>query len=176
MTILRDDKTSIFGFDPGTRAAGWAVVSSSPGAKPQAVIYAGRAFQVMAQGVVRPKSTQSLPVRLAELYGQLQDLVVQFQPTAFVIEKAFVQHHPQSALTLGYARGIALAIAGAHNIAVYEYTATTAKKALTGYGHSSKEQMCAMVARLFGVTAASDAADAIALAFCHAGRDMFSMK
>ena len=90
-----------------------------------------------------------------------------FKPSCLVIEKVFVAKNPSSALTLGYARGIAMMTAALYESDIQEYAATTVKQRLTGHGHASKEQMVAMIERLFRVSLSHDIADAVALAFCH---------
>ncbi len=90
-----------------------------------------------------------------------------FKPSCLVIEKVFVAKNPSSALTLGYARGIAMMTAALYESDIQEYAATTVKQRLTGHGHASKDQMVAMIERLFRVSLSHDIADAVALAFCH---------
>jgi crossover junction endodeoxyribonuclease RuvC len=117
---------------------------------------------------------KDMSLRLGHIYTQLSAIIQEHAPSVMVLETVFVNINPQSALTLGYARGVALAVAGIQGVSVAEYAPNTIKKNLTGYGHAPKEHMVAMIARLFSVTVPPDAADAISAGLCHARHMMFT--
>ncbi len=146
----------ILGIDPGSRFMGWGMID-----------YLGTE-RLGPFGCIRPKGTD-IAVRLGHIDGQLSDIIQQHQPKIMVLETVFVNINPQSALTLGYARGVAMAVAARHGLSIAEYAPNTIKKSLTGYGHATKDQMMAMIGRLFGIEIMQpDMADALASALCHA--------
>ena len=145
----------VIGIDPGTRSMGWAVIEKQD-----------RALILRECGAIS-SSSRSVSHRLVHIHKELSTIMEQFKPSCLVIEKVFVAKNPASALTLGYARGIAMMTAALYESDIQEYAATTVKQRLTGYGHASKEQMVAMIERLFRVSLQHDKADAVALAFCH---------
>jgi crossover junction endodeoxyribonuclease RuvC len=155
----------ILGIDPGTRIMGWGLIHLSQG---QELLGPG--------GQIRPKG-RDLSKKLGQIYAELCEIIQEHRPQTMVIESVFVHINSQSALTLGYARGVAMAVAGQNNVAVVEYAPTAIKKSLTGYGHATKDQMVAMIARLFSIHALSpDTADAYAGALCHARHAPFLHK
>ena len=145
----------VLGIDPGIRSMGWAVIEKHD-----------EALTLKEYGAIRPP-LQCIPKRLAHIHKALATIMEQCLPQCLVVEKIFVAKNPCSALTLGYARGVTMMTAALYGIAVQEYVATTVKQRLTGYGHASKDQMIAMIERLFRIALAHDVADAVALAFCH---------
>jgi crossover junction endodeoxyribonuclease RuvC len=148
----------ILGLDPGSRVTGYGVV----------VITAGRAAYV-ASGCIRPGAA-ALPLRLAEIHRQVAALVVEYAPDELAIERVFVHANPDSALKLGHARGAALAAVAAAGVEVHEYAPRAVKQTVTSHGGADKEQVQHMVKALLGVQGrmAADAADALAIALCHA--------
>ena len=151
----------VLGIDPGTLATGWAVLEKVDS-------------KLLLQGFGQICLVeQSISQRLASLYQAVTERIKTYSPHVMVIEKIFVSRSPASALVLGYARGIAMMTAALQAIPVIEYAPTTVKKALTGYGHASKEQMVAMVAHLFQVSMPHDAADAVALALYHCQQNLY---
>ena len=144
----------ILGIDPGTRFMGWGMIDY------------GRTERLGPCGCIRPKGTH-IAERLGQIDGQLSDIIQQHQPSIMVLETVFVNINPQSALTLGYSRGVAMAVAARNGLDIAEYAPNTIKKSLTGYGHATKDQMMAMISRLFGIDMTSDTADAVAAALCH---------
>ena len=111
-----------------------------------------------------------LPERLGVILRDLSTVIARHRPTEVAVEKVFVNVNPQSTLLLGQARGVAIAAAVLANLPVAEYTALQVKQAVVGHGKAAKEQVQEMVKRLLALTAApaSDAADALACAICHA--------
>lgn len=148
----------ILGLDPGSRVTGYGVVA----------ITAGRPAYV-ASGCIRPGAA-ALPLRLAEIHRQVAGLVAEYAPDELAIERVFVHANPDSALKLGHARGAALAAVAAAGIGIHEYTPRAVKQTVTSHGGADKEQVQHMVKALLGVQGriAADAADALAIALCHA--------
>ncbi|MHA1597986.1 MAG: crossover junction endodeoxyribonuclease RuvC [Alphaproteobacteria bacterium] len=149
----------LLGLDPGLRQTGWGVIESD----------ANRLSHV-ANGVVRSSANKSLSERLVELYDGLAAIIAEHQPMEAAVEETFVNKNPASTLKLGQARGICLLAPARTGIAVAEYTPNLVKKSVVGAGHAAKQQVEAMVGVLLpGITIAGpDAADALAVAICHA--------
>jgi crossover junction endodeoxyribonuclease RuvC len=146
----------ILGIDPGSRIMGWGLIHADQGLE-----------AIGSYGQIRPKGTD-IAKRLGQIYTELSQIISLHKPDCLVLESIFVNTNPQSALTLGYTRGVAMALAAHHHMEVLEYAPNTIKKSLTGYGHATKDQMVAMIARLFTIPALPpDTADAVAVALCH---------
>ena len=145
------------GIDPGSRVTGYGFVE-----------YANSSFTYLASGCIRtPKG--ALCERLGVIYASVDALIQEFEPHEVAIEEVFMARNPQSALKLGQARGAAIAAVASRELALSEYAARSVKKALTGTGAASKEQVQHMVKTILGLsdTPAEDAADALAIAICH---------
>jgi len=161
-TVSRQIKLAdkILGIDPGTVVTGWGVISLS-----------GRCWQAVDYGTVRPPREQLLSARYHWIYQRVLELIEQHRPGALVVETQYVAKNPQSALKLGMARGTILIAAVQAAVPVFEYSPSRAKQAVTGRGQASKEQVQAMMRCLLNLDApieSADAADALALALCHA--------
>lgn len=157
----------ILGLDPGLRHTGWGLIESS-----------GQEIRYLGSGVINPNTKEeSLALRLAELFRNLLNVVKTCVPDEAVVEEVFVNKNPASTLKLGMARGVVL-LAPAHcNIPVFEYTANQVKKSVVGVGHADKNQVMHMVRRLLPSVPADmkpDAADALAVALCHAHQRMLN--
>jgi crossover junction endodeoxyribonuclease RuvC len=149
----------ILGIDPGSSATGYGVVARI-----------GGGLEHVASGTLRPPRNASLPARLHFVYRALEEVIRHHRPDAAVVEQVFVANSPRAALVLGQARGVALAALAAGDVGVSEYAATRIKQSVTGSGRAPKSQVKHMVRRLLALetTPASDAADALAAAICHA--------
>ena len=149
----------ILGIDPGSAATGWGVVDC-----------AGPRLSFVAAGVVRPPRGAARAEKLAHIFKALCGLVDTYAPDEAAVEETFVNASPRDALVLGEARGIALLAPAAAGIAVAEYATNSIKKAVVGRGHAAKDQVQAMVRVLLPAAGAQapDAADALAVALCHA--------
>jgi len=147
------------GLDPGLRVTGWGVIDAADGR-----------LRWVADGVVKSDDTLSLAERLAQLLNGVTDVVKSYGPDAAAVEETFVNKNPASTLKLGQARGAVIAALGAACVPVTEYTPNSIKKIVVGAGHAGKDQIGFMVRRLLpGCLAATpDAADALAVAICHA--------
>lgn len=149
----------LIGLDPGLAATGWGIITAE-----------GNRLSHVANGTVRIAPAQGLAARLAALHDGVTALLAAHAPTAAAVEEVFVNVNPQSTLKLGQARGaIMVAVAGC-GIDVAEYAPRLVKKALVGTGAADKAQVRAMVERLLPAAriASADAADALAVAICHA--------
>ena len=149
----------VLGLDPGLRNTGWGVIEAED-----------NRLSHVANGVVSSNSELSLAERLLELSEGLREVIATQQPTAAAVETTLANKNPGSTLKLGMARGVALLTPASLGLPVAEYLPMIVKKSVVGTGHADKKQVAAMVARLLpGCSiAASDAADALAVAICHA--------
>lgn len=149
----------LIGLDPGLRHTGWGVIEA-----------VGNRLSHVADGVVKTDGACDLSTRLSQLYDGLIEIIRHYQPIEAAIEETFVNVNPTSTLKLGQARGIAL-LAPAHaGLVVAEYTPNLVKKSVVGTGHAAKAQVQMMVKTLLpgARIASADAADALAVAICHA--------
>jgi crossover junction endodeoxyribonuclease RuvC len=156
--IGRANQVRIIGIDPGLRHMGWGVVAVD-----------GPRFAHVANGVCHSEG-DDLAARLLSLWSQLTDVMTAHRPTAAAVEETFVNRDAMGTLKLGQARGIALLVPAQAGLSVGEYAPNAVKKAVVGVGHADKTQVQHMVRlHLPGVQLAGpDAADALAVAICHA--------
>jgi len=149
----------ILGLDPGLGTTGWGLIEAQ-----------GNRLSHVANGELKTRTSEPLPVRLADLADQLEALIADHKPDGAAVEEVFANKNPQSTLKLGQARGVAIMLAARAGIPVGEYAARLVKKAVVGNGNAEKVQVHAMVGRLLpGVKIAGpDAADALAVAITHA--------
>lgn len=154
----RGEQMRVLGIDPGLRNMGWGVIEAS-----------GSRIVHVENGVCRSAGTD-LAARLLSLFDQLSDIVARLQPEAAAVEQTFVNKDGAGTLKLGQARGIAMLVPARAGLAVGEYAPNTVKKTVVGVGHAAKEQIEHMVRlQLPGVQIdGPDAADALAIALCHA--------
>lgn len=148
----------VFGIDPGSTITGYGIVELD-----------GRTVCHLDNGGIHLSRSHSLPQRLSTIYTEVAKLIEQFKPDAVAIENIFVAKNVASTLKLGHARGAAMVAAVNANVAVAEYTPLQVKKALTGYGGASKDQIQQMVKAMLKLKEAAfeDASDALAIAICH---------
>ncbi|MBS27721.1 MAG: crossover junction endodeoxyribonuclease RuvC [Alphaproteobacteria bacterium] len=148
----------LMGVDPGLRFTGWGIVDVE-----------GNRLRHVANGVVRSGSGE-LAERLKRLHVGLSEVVAEHRPDGAAVEETFVNRDGQSTLKLGQARGIALLVPALAGIPVSEYAANKVKKSLVGYGHADKDQISHMIGVLLpgAIVESPDAADALAVAICHA--------
>jgi crossover junction endodeoxyribonuclease RuvC len=149
----------VLGIDPGSRRCGYGVVAR-----------VGGRLQVLESGVLVP-GERPMAVRLGLLLDGLSALVERARPQEVAVEQVFSGASPRSALVLGQARGVALAVAARAGLPVFEYAPSAVKLAFTGSGRAGKDQMLRTARAVLGVAAdLSDEADALALAVCHLAR------
>ena len=148
----------ILGIDPGLNRTGFGIIEAC-----------GATLRHLDSGVLRI-AAGDLPQRLQTILRELGAVIERNAPDEAAIEKVFVNVNPQSTLLLGQARGAAICAAVGQDVPVHEYTALQIKQATVGYGHADKTQVQKMVQRLLGLdrAPATDAADALACAICHA--------
>jgi len=149
----------LLGIDPGLRFTGWGLLESH-----------GNRLQHLADGVIATDSDMAVPERLRFLHDALAALLREHRPDEAAVEETYVNRNGSATLKLGYARGVALLAPALAGIPVSEYGAKTVKLAVVGTGGADKAQVGMMVRRLLpGATLRrADAADALAVAICHA--------
>jgi crossover junction endodeoxyribonuclease RuvC len=149
----------LLGIDPGLRFTGWGIVEAE-----------GNRLRHVADGVIATDSAESVPARLRVLHDALTGLLALHRPDEAAVEETYVNRNGAATLKLGYARGVALLAPALAGIPVAEYGAMAVKLAVVGTGGAAKEQVQMMVRRLLpGATIRrADAADALAVAICHA--------
>jgi crossover junction endodeoxyribonuclease RuvC len=154
-------RVRILGIDPGLRFTGWGVLEAE-----------GNRLRHVADGVIATDGGEDVPLRLKDLDAKLAELLERFAPDEAAVEETYVNRNATATLKLGYARGVALLAPARAGIPVFEYGAKTVKMSVVGTGNAEKEQVGLMVKRLLpGATQKrADAADALAVAICHAHR------
>ncbi|MGC8951184.1 crossover junction endodeoxyribonuclease RuvC [Chloroflexus sp.] len=148
------------GIDPGTATMGWGVVERD-----------GNALRLVDVGALTTPAGMPQPERLLQLYNGLRAIIERLQPDTAAVEELFFGKNVNTALTVGQARGVALLALAQAGIPVCEYKPTAVKQAVAGYGGADKRQMQEMVRLTLGlamVPRPDDAADALAIAICHA--------
>ncbi len=145
----------ILGIDPGSRLTGYGIIR-----------FEGNQTSYIESGCLKV-TADNVAMRLQQISDGIKDVMMRYQPEEAAIEQIFMHQNPNSALKLGQARGAAMA---ALAIPVVEYTARQVKQAIVGYGAAKKEQIQHMVTRLLNIQEVlqADAADALAVALCHA--------
>ncbi len=151
--------TRILGIDPGLRFTGWGIVESE-----------GNRLRHVADGVISTAAIADVPLRLRALDAELAEILHRYAPAEAAVEETYVNRNATATLKLGYARGVALLAPARVGIPVFEYGAKTVKMAVVGTGNADKDQVGLMVRRLLpgAVSKRADAADALAVAICHA--------
>jgi crossover junction endodeoxyribonuclease RuvC len=149
----------ILGIDPALRTTGFGVIEKQ-----------GSRLRYIASGTIKTGSETALPPRLKVILASISEVIATYRPACAAIEKVFVNVNPQSTLLLGQARGAAITALVGADLDVAEFTPTQIKQAVVGTGKASKAQVQDMVARLLKLPGlpGSDAADALAVAICHA--------
>ena len=148
----------LIGLDPGLRRTGWGVIDAE-----------GNRLRYVDCGVVAVAQAGAMAQRLAALFRGLTTVLDRYAPDAAAVEETFVNRNASSTLKLGLARGVVLLAPAERGLPVYEYSANLIKKSVVGFGHAEKRQVALMVRKLLpGAVAAADAADALAVAICHA--------
>jgi crossover junction endodeoxyribonuclease RuvC len=159
----------ILGLDPGLRHTGWGLIEAK-----------GQGLRYLGCGVINPSTKEeSLSLRLVELFEKLTGVIKTVSPDEAVVEETFVNKNPASALKLGMARGVVLLAPAHQGVPVFEYTANQVKKSVVGSGHADKDQVCFMVRRLLPTVPIDirvDAADALAIALCHAHHRLMNQR
>lgn len=155
-------KHVILGIDPGTRITGYGVIETD-----------SHTFTPLDYGCIRPPAKLPLHERYCIIHEGIEHLLDQYPIEAVAVESQFVSRNAQSAIKLGMAKGVAILAATKRKIPIYEYAPKKAKLAVVGSGSASKEQVQGMIQALLNLSAPptpEDAADALALAICHANQ------
>ncbi len=150
----------IIGIDPGTAIMGWGVIDEN-----------NSTLTLIECGAIRTQAGLPHPERLLTLYNELGALIRQYQPTNAAIEELFFGKNVNTALTVGQARGVALLTLAQAGLPIAEYKPLAIKQAVAGYGGADKKQVQEMVRLTLSLPAIikpDDAADAVAIAICHA--------
>ena len=149
----------LIGLDPGLRVTGWGVIE---------VI--DNRLRHLADGAVTSDADESLSMRLAALYDGVAAVIAEFAPDEAAIEETFVNRNGASTLKLGQARGVVMLAPARAGLPVAEYATNLVKKSIVGAGHAAKLQVAMMVRTLLpgAKLETADAADALAVAICHA--------
>lgn len=150
----------ILGIDPGTIVCGYGLIRIH-----------GHTFHPLDYGCIRPPSHNKLSDRYLIIHNSINTLIEKYRPSVLVVETQYVHKNVQSAIKLGMARGVAILAGKKNGLLVFEYAPSQAKKAVVGTGKASKSQVQSMVQRRLNLVEApqpEDAADALALAICHA--------
>ncbi|HLB59617.1 MAG TPA: crossover junction endodeoxyribonuclease RuvC [Bdellovibrionota bacterium] len=148
----------VLGVDPGSRVTGWGIIRRE-----------GNRIIHEVHGTIPLNPDDPFPIRLKILFERLKEVIVTHQPQTLSLEKIFVAHNASSALKLGQARGVVMAVGAIQNLEIFEYSPTEIKQALVGYGHATKIQMQKMIKTILGLPELPkpDAADALAVGICH---------
>ena len=157
------ERMRVLGVDPGLTRCGIGVVD----------VAADRRATLVYVGVVQTPPTMALEQRLLAVSRGIRDALERHRPTAMAVERVFAQHNLRTVMGTAQASGVALALGAEAGLVVGLHTPSEVKAAITGYGSAEKAQVGAMVARVLGLEAVprpADAADALALAICHAWR------
>ena len=150
----------IFGIDPGIATIGFAVLDAEV-----------NQLKLQTCGVITTPAHTSLSSRLSRIYSDMEELLIQFKPDAVSIEELFFNTNITTGISVAHGRGVILLACERNGIPVTEYTPLQVKQAVTGYGRADKKQVMEMVRRLCSlndIPKPDDAADAVALAICHA--------
>ncbi|MBU0561874.1 MAG: crossover junction endodeoxyribonuclease RuvC [Bacteroidetes bacterium] len=154
----------IFGVDPGTIITGFGVIR-----------YEKNEITYMDSGIIKPNPHFAIASKLQFIYTELDRLIKKHKPDEFSLETAFYGKNIQSALKIGYARGVSMLAAANNQIPLGEYSPREVKKAVVGKGGASKEQVFYMIQKLMNIKDEKikhDESDALAVAVCHS----FKMK
>lgn len=150
----------VLGIDCGSEVTGYGVVEEA----------VGNQLHCVAAGAIRLSARDPLPLKLAQVFHKLSDVISQHQPDMIAIEDVFYAVNAKSALRLGHVRGAAMLAAACAHLAVAEYAPLAIKSAVVGYGRAEKSQIQNMVANLLHLSEIpepADVSDALAIAICH---------
>ena len=154
------DPSIVLGVDPGLTRCGFAVLRIE---NPRSVV-------ALSLGVIRTPADQPLPDRLGTLQREISDLITEFRPSAVAVEQVFFQSNVRTAMSVGQASGVILAVASNAGCTVAQYTPSQVKDSVAGWGGADKAQVQKMVQQRLGLSSVpkpADAADAAAIALCH---------
>jgi crossover junction endodeoxyribonuclease RuvC len=158
----------ILGIDPGIAITGYGIIDTE-----------GNIIKLLDFGCIRTDAKIVLEKRLEKIYLEISNLINKWFPREIVIEELFFNKNTKTALTVGQARGVVLLAAAQNQLPVSEYTPLQVKQSVVGYGRADKQQVQYMVKNLLNLSSVpkpDDAADALAIAICHAYSYRFKRK
>ena len=150
----------ILGIDPGFAITGFSVID-----------YEGNKFKLITSGAILTEAHTSFPLRLEQIYNQLNQIITEYKPDAMAIEELFFNNNAKTAINVAQARGVILVTAKLNKVPIYEYTPLQIKQTMTGYGRAAKKDMQEAVRHFLNmkeIVKPDDAADALAAAITHA--------
>jgi len=150
----------VLGVDPGSLRTGWGAIDTD-----------GRRHHLLEMGVIAPAARLPLPDRLRAIHEGITGLVQRFHPDVLAVEDTFHSVNTKTALVLGHVRGVVLLAGAQAGLPIEAFAPATVKAQVTGFGRADKAQVAYMVTRILALpqdAPAGDAADALAVALCHA--------
>lgn len=157
----------ILGIDPGTARLGYGLVEVK---NPKSKVKSNGHLKFVDAGCLTTKMETAMGERLHFLYEEVGKIITQYKPDVLAIEQLFFGINSRTAMAVGQARGVVLAVAARYKVPIYEYQGLSVKFALTGFGRSDKKQMQESVRKHLGmkeIIKPDDAADGLAIAICH---------
>ena len=156
----------ILGIDPGYGITGYSIID-----------YIGNKFKLIASGAIKTEAKMSFPLRLSEIFTDLNKIIDEYLPDAISVEELFFNNNVKTAINVAQARGVILVVGCQRGIPTYEYTPLQVKQAAVGYGRADKMQVQKMVKTLLNVEKLpklDDITDSMAIAICHAHSAKFA--
>ena len=155
----------VLGIDPSVQSTGYGVIE-----------YDGSDYAIMEYGAIKPPRRLPFLHKINMIRNRLEEIILAHEPDEVSIENPFYAQNVKTAITLGQVRGAVLVAVASQNRPLHEYSALEIKKAVTGYGRADKNQVKTMIKTLLHIQEkdlGTDAADALAAAFCHLNSSMF---
>jgi crossover junction endodeoxyribonuclease RuvC len=155
----------VLGIDPSVQSTGYGVLESS-----------ADSYSVLAYGAIKPPRRLPFLHKINMIRNRLEEIILAHKPEEVAIENPFYAQNVKTAITLGQVRGAVLVAVASQNCPLHEYSALEIKKAVTGYGRADKNQVKTMIKTLLDmrdIELGTDAADALAAAFCHLNTSMY---
>ena len=155
----------ILGIDPGFAITGFSVID-----------YEGNKFKLITSGAILTEAHTSFPLRLEQIYNQLNQIITEYKQDAMAIEELFFNNNAKTAINVAQARGVILVTAKLNKVPIYEYTPLQVKQAVVGYGRADKMQVQRMVKMILNeenLPKLDDTTDSMAMAICHAHSSKF---
>ena len=158
----------ILGIDPGYGITGYSIID-----------YIGNKFKLIASGAIKTDAKTSFPLRLSEIFDDLNQIIDEYEPQAISVEELFFNNNAKTAINVAQARGVILVVGCQRGIPTFEYTPLQVKQAVVGYGRADKIQVQKMVKTILKVEQLpklDDITDSMAIAICHAHSARFASK
>jgi len=158
----------ILGIDPGYGITGYSIID-----------YIGNKFKLIASGAIKTPAKMSFPLRLSEIFTDMNLIIDEYKPDAVSVEELFFNNNVKTAINVAQARGVILVVGCQRGIPTYEYTPLQVKQAVVGYGRADKVQVQRMVKTILNVDELpklDDITDSMAIAICHAHSARFAEK